>query len=75
MTEDQFNEWLDEIYGTINIGGLEYSTSEALKAVDPIAYRVMMSDLESQEESEFLDKIEAEERRRFDYLGSLLEEA
>jgi hypothetical protein len=50
MNEDQFNEWLDEIYGTINIGGLEYSTSQALKAVDPIAYRVMMSDLESQEE-------------------------
>ena len=50
MTEEQFDEWLDEIYGSIKIGGLEYYTSQVLKAVDPIAYRVMMNDLESEEE-------------------------
>ena len=50
--EDQFDELLDE-QGDIRIGTLTYSPSQVLKAVDPIAYRVGLSDFESfQEEDE-----------------------
>jgi hypothetical protein len=43
----QFDEFLDEIYGTVKIAGYEYNTSQALKEVDPIAYSVGMNDYES----------------------------
>lgn len=47
MEMDQaYREMLDETYGTVKIAGLEYSTSDALKAVDPVAYRCGFSDWE-----------------------------
>ena len=33
-----YDDMLDEVYGTVDIGGLTYDTSYALKNVDPIAY-------------------------------------
>ena len=43
----QYDEFLDEIYGTVVIAGYQYNTSQALKEVDPIAYSVGMNDYES----------------------------
>ena len=37
--EARYDEFLDEVYGEVKIGGYFYSTSHALKEVDPIAYR------------------------------------
>lgn len=42
--EDLFGEFLDEAYGDVSIAGLAYSTSYALKDIDPIAYRQEMLD-------------------------------
>lgn len=42
-----YDEMLDESCGMVNIAGLEYSTSHALKEIDPVAYRVGMSDFSS----------------------------
>lgn len=50
--EQHFNDLLDEAWGTVIIAGMEYSTSYALKECDPIAYRVALSDFESQLEDE-----------------------
>ena len=36
---ERFDEMLDDVYEDCPIAGLEYSTSRALKQVDPIAYR------------------------------------
>lgn len=36
--EDDYDEFLDESYGDVNIGGYNYATSKALKDVDEIAY-------------------------------------
>jgi hypothetical protein len=46
MTEEEYDDLLDEIYQVIKFGTLEYSPSQVLKAVDPIAYRVGMNDYE-----------------------------
>jgi len=35
-----YDDMLDEIYPECKIGGMNYSTSRALKEVDPTAYRV-----------------------------------
>ncbi len=49
--EQRYNDMLDDAYGMVQIAGYEYSTSQALKEVDPIAYRVGMNDYESYLES------------------------
>lgn len=44
---DRYDEWLDEIYGEVNIGYSTFSPSEILKELEPITYRVGFSDFES----------------------------
>jgi hypothetical protein len=39
-----FDEYLDETQEKVNVIGLEYLPSTILKTVDPIAYRVNISD-------------------------------
>jgi hypothetical protein len=46
MTEEQYDDLLDEVYEVIKFGTLEYSPSQVLKAVDPVAYRLGMNDYE-----------------------------
>ena len=50
--ENMFDEMLDECNPVFKIGTLEYSTSWVLKRVDPIAYRVGLSDYWSMLEEE-----------------------
>ena len=46
ITTEMYDEFLDEIYGEIKLGYLTFSPSEIIKTLDPIAYRVGMSDYE-----------------------------
>ena len=41
---DEYNEWLDETYGVIEIGWGRYYASVILKENDPIAYEVGYTD-------------------------------
>ena len=50
--EQEYKDMLDDVYGAVDIAGFKYETSQALKEVDPIAYRVGLSDYESYLESE-----------------------
>jgi hypothetical protein len=43
-----FDEYLDEVYGDVSIANVLYSTSYALKEVDPTAYDVLEADWESE---------------------------
>lgn len=45
--KEYYDDMLDELYGVIDICGIECSASVALQRVDEIAYRVGMSDYES----------------------------
>lgn len=42
--EDMYDDFLDEIYPEANICGYEYSSSRALKEIDPTAYRCGLND-------------------------------
>lgn len=42
--EEHYDDMLHEVYGTVDIAGMTYDTSRALKNVDPIAYRVGMAE-------------------------------
>lgn len=48
-TEDDYDEMLDDCYGDVQITGLSYSTSYALKNLDPIAYRCGFADYQEYE--------------------------
>jgi hypothetical protein len=53
--DQMFCEFLDEVYGDIDICGYNYQPSRALREVDPVAYRVGFSDwLDSQLTDEVL---------------------
>lgn len=42
--EEFYQDFLDDIYGQVNIGGYKYDTSMALKNIDPTAYRCGFND-------------------------------
>ena len=51
--EEIFDEYLNELYGQVNICGIEYDAAYAFKRVDQIAYEVELSDwIAEQEENE-----------------------
>jgi hypothetical protein len=50
--EHMFDNMLDECNPVVKIGTLEYMPSEVLKQIDPIAYRVGLSDYWSMMEEE-----------------------
>ena len=46
-TEEQFNDFLDEIEQSVTICGMEFYPSDILKNCDPIAYRCEKADYEA----------------------------
>lgn len=54
MDADQYDDMLDEIYGEVQIAGYTYSTSNALKNVDRIAYECGFDDMKDLERSDIV---------------------
>ena len=46
-TDDEYDEMLDEIEGSITVVGMEFFPSDILKSCDPVAYRCAKNDFES----------------------------
>lgn len=44
LTEEEFRDKLDEIYGTVEICGMTFDSGRALQELDPIAFRCALSD-------------------------------
>lgn len=42
--EDQYDDFLDEVYGNVDVAGYSYSTSDLLHRIDPIAYGQGLTD-------------------------------
>ena len=58
MTEEMFDEWLDDVYPTYEIAGITLYPSQILKNCDPIAYRVALADIDYEEEENDNQRIE-----------------
>lgn len=54
-TDDEYDSYLDELYGDIDVCGYTYSASYALKELDPTAYRCGKVDYDSEKD---LDDVE-----------------
>lgn len=65
--DENYDEWLDEIYGEIMIGNISFLPSRILKELDPIAYRCGFSD--------YIDSLDIEDDEEYQELQTGLEEA
>lgn len=65
--DENYDEWLDEIYGEIMIGNISFLPSRILKELDPIAYRCGFSD--------YIDSLDIEDDEEYQELQIELEEA
>lgn len=41
---NEFEDMLDEVYGTVSICGVDYDAGRAFAEIDPVAFRVAASD-------------------------------
>ena len=46
-SESDYDEFLDEIEGSVTVAGMEFYASDILKSCDPVAYRCGKNDYES----------------------------
>jgi hypothetical protein len=46
--ESSYEDMLSEVYGVVSICGLDYDAADALKEVDPVAYRCGYADYVSE---------------------------
>ena len=79
-SDDEYDDFLDDVYGEVQVCSFEYSASHALKLLDPIAYNCGKSDYESnydlddcEEYNDLKDELESLENQLSD-LESELEE-
>ena len=64
--DENYDEWLDEIYGEIMIGNISFLPSRILKELDPIAYRCGFSD--------YIDSLDIEDDEEYQELQTELGE-
>lgn len=55
--EDEYDQMLDNVYGTFKIGVCEFSASRVLSELDPIAYNCGMNDFNDERMSELENEI------------------
>lgn len=55
--EEQFKNYLDDCYPPIKFGDMEYQPSYALRELDPVAYKVWLSDYAGTEECPDCDEV------------------
>jgi hypothetical protein len=61
MSEGEYQDILDDIYGTVQIAGMSYSVGRALLEVDPVAFRCGLGDEESRLQAELEEQLERED--------------
>jgi hypothetical protein len=44
LSEDEYEEMLNELYGTVSICGMEFDSGRVLRELDPTAFRCGMAD-------------------------------
>lgn len=56
MSESEFDDYLDDCYPTVTVAGMVFCASDILKSCDPVVYRCIKSDCESDYELDDLDE-------------------
>lgn len=61
LSDGEYIEMLDDIYGTVTVCGSEYSTGSVLQDCDPTAFRCGKGDEESRLTAEFEEALDNED--------------
>jgi hypothetical protein len=52
MSEEMFDEMLNDVYPEYSFGWVKFTPSQILKDCDPIAYRIALAEFEEDEEND-----------------------
>jgi hypothetical protein len=72
MTNSEYIELLDEIYGDVQVCGMTFSSGSLLEDADPTAFRCGKGDHESQIQSELEDQLENEDDSDIEFIDDEL---
>lgn len=61
VSESEYEDYLDEIYGKVEVCGMTYSAGRALRLLDAVAFRCGLGDYESEIQTELEDAIDNED--------------
>lgn len=53
MTDEEYRDMLDEIYGEVEVCGMTFSSGRVLEELDPTAFRCGKGDYESEQPSKW----------------------
>ncbi len=70
ISNDEYKELLNEIYGETQVCGYTYSQGYVLEATDPVAFLIGLCDYESQIQSEMEEALENEDDSEIEWLDS-----
>lgn len=68
LTNDEYVDYLNEIYGDVDVCGNSYGAGSLLEDADPVAFRCGKSDHESQIQSELEDQLNREDPDDIDFI-------
>ena len=74
LYDGEYIDFLNEIYETVTVCGMEYGQGNILEAVDPIAFRCGKGDYESQLQSELESQLEDKDDNGIEFIDDLEEE-
>lgn len=74
ISNDEYIEMLDDVYGDVTIAGMTYSAGTALEAVDPIAFRCGLGDYESEIQAELEEALDNEDYSDIDWVEEIEED-
>lgn len=58
LSDGEYQETLNEIYGDVQVCGMSYGAGDALEALDPVAFRCSKGDHESELTTEFQEALD-----------------
>ena len=58
LSEDEYDEILDELFGDVDVAGIKVSTSQVLYDVDPIRYKIGLGEEENYQKEQKRDEIQ-----------------
>lgn len=68
ISNSEYMEFLDDVYGDVVICGMTYSAGAALEACDSVAFRCGLGDYESQIQAELEEAIENEDDSEIEWV-------
>jgi hypothetical protein len=74
LSDSEYIDLLDEVYGDVKIGSLTYSAGSVLEAVDPIAFNCGKGEEESVHQADLEEQLENEDDNDIEFIEELDED-